>query len=288
MSLSLRAVLPGASPMAALAALPVCASPFCPRPPSLWQRWWARHEGVWIHQHWYCSLDCFQVGLFRRLEQAALAGPRSARRANRLPLGLILLSQGDITGEQLREALSRQAAAKRGRIGEWLVEMGAVTETQVTAALAAQQGCPLFPLPEPQRLPERMYWPELLVHRYGAAPVFHDPAQPSLYVGFLERVDHGFLLSLEQMLRCRTRPCILTPSAYRRQLELRAFLQPSESIMIHQPQSGMEMTRTISNYAEQVHAERCSIARCDDRLWTRLESSGDRHVDFLFRLPMMG
>lgn len=288
MSLSLRAVLPSASPMAALAALPTCASPACPRPASLWQRWWARNEGVWIHQDWYCSLDCFQAGLFRRLEQAALAGPQSARRAHRLPLGLVLLSQGDITGEQLRQALDRQRAAKRGRIGEWLVEMGVVTEAQVTAALAAQQGCPLFPLPEPQRLPERMYWPEPLVERYGAAPVFHDPVQSSLYVGFRERVDHGFLLSVEQMLRCRTRPCILPPPAYRRQLELRAFLGESESIVIHQPQSGLEMTRTITNYAEQVHAERCSIARCGDRLWTRLESFGGRHVDFLFRLPTMG
>jgi hypothetical protein len=253
----------------------------------LWQRWWARHEGIRIEPDWYCSLDCFQAGLFGRLEQAALAGPRSARRANRLPLGLILLSQGDITSEQLRQALARQSAAKRGRIGEWLVEMGAVTEAQVTGALAAQQGCPMFPMPEPQRLPERMYWPELLAQHYGAAPVFHDPIESSLYVGFRERVDHGFLLSLEQMLHCRTRPCILPPAAYRRQLELRALLGDNDSIVIHQPQNGMEMTRTISNYAEQVHAERCAIARCGERLWTRLEPAGGRHVDFLFRLPTM-
>ena len=70
MSLSLRSVLPLSSPLAALTALPVCASPFCPRPPSLWQRWWARHDGIWLQERWYCSLECFQAGVFRRLEGA--------------------------------------------------------------------------------------------------------------------------------------------------------------------------------------------------------------------------
>jgi hypothetical protein len=175
MSLSLRTVLPGNSPISALAALPTCASPFCPRPPTLWQRWWARHEGVRLDQRWYCSLDCFQVGLFRRLEQAALAGLPSPPRPNRLPLGLILLSQGNITSQQLREALAGQRAAKSGKLGEWLIRMGAVGEAEVTSALAAQQGCPLFPLPEPQAVPAKMYWPEPLVERYRAVPVFHNP-----------------------------------------------------------------------------------------------------------------
>ncbi len=287
MSLSLRTVLPGSSPMSALSALPTCASPFCPRPPTLWQRWWARHEGVRLDQRWYCSPDCFQVGLFRCLEQTALAAPPSAPRPNRLPLGLILLSQGNITSQQLREALARQRAAKSGKLGEWLVQMGAVGEAEVTSALAAQQGCPLFPLPEPQSVPAKMYWPEPLVERYRAVPVFHNRARSSLYVGFLERVDHAFLLALEQMLGCRTQPCILPLSAYKKQLQMRAVSVQSETIVIHQRQSSIEMTRTLGNYAEQIHAERCSVACCDDLLWARLESAAGSHVDFLFRVPSM-
>jgi hypothetical protein len=61
----------------------------------------------------------------------------------------------------------------------------------------------------------------------------------------------------------------------------------SETIVIHQRQDGVEMTRTIGNYAEQVHAERCTVVCCDDCLWTRLEPAAGRHVDFLFRLPTM-
>ncbi|MGB7556131.1 MAG: hypothetical protein WBM04_17295, partial [Candidatus Korobacteraceae bacterium] len=60
MSLSLRAMLPTSSPLATLAALPTCANVFCPRPATLWQRWWARHEGVRLQKQWYCSSECFQ------------------------------------------------------------------------------------------------------------------------------------------------------------------------------------------------------------------------------------
>ena len=284
MSRSLRSVLPLSSPMAALAALPACASPFCPRPPTLWQRWWARHEGIWLQQRWYCSVDCFQTGVFRRLEGAAYAGQRDAK-PNRLPLGLVLLSQGDITDHQLRQALEQQRQAQSGKLGEWLVKMGAVSEPQITAALAVQQGCPVFPARECQSLPAAMHWPAPLVHGYRAVPMFYNRPQSILYVGFLEGVSHPLLYSLEQMLRCRTQPCIVPASTYGRQLEWQTLTGESETVVINQRQSGVEMTRTIGNYAQQVHAERCSLTCCEDHLWTRLERSGGFLVYFLFRKP---
>jgi len=285
MSLSLRAMMPTTSPMAALSALPTCASPYCPRPATLWQRWWARHEGVWLHGDWYCSQDCFHEGLYRLLELAQLAPPKPPRPANRLPLGLVLLSQGDITAGQLREALQRQKEAKKGKIGEWLVGMGAISEQQVRAALAVQQGCPLLNLQQPQWLDARLDWPMSLVRRYRAVPVFHDPARSLLYVGSLDTVDRSFLYSVEQILRCRTEPCIIPTSAYEQHLELRRGRQESESIEIHQRHTTVEMTRTIGNYAAQIHAERCGLVRCEDRLWIRLESPRDAHLDMLFRAP---
>ena len=288
MSLSLRAALPGSSAIAALTSLPVCASRFCPRPPTLWQRWWARHEGIRLEDQWYCSLDCFQAGFFESLERAVFAQPRSMPRPNRLPLGLILLSQGEITNEQLHDALQQQRAAGAGRVGEWLVKLGAVTEEKVTAALAAQQGCPLLALSEPHPVPETMHWPDLLVERYLAVPVLYSQPRSVLYVGFRERVDHSFLLSLEQMLHCRTQPCILPPATYRRQLEILAFTLQSETILIRERQDGVSMTRTIGNYAEQVRAQRCRLTCCDDLLWIRLERAVGLPVDFLFRLPKIG
>jgi len=96
---------------------------------------------------------------------------------------------------------------------------------------------------------------------------------------------HALLYSLEQILRCRTQPCIVPVSTYDRQLEWQTRSLDSETVVINQRQSDVEMTQTIGNYAQQVRAERCSLTCCEEHLWTRLERSGGFHVDFLFRVP---
>ena len=286
MSLSFRSVLPSSSPTAVLATtLPRCANLVCPRPPSLWQRWWARHEGTWLEENWYCSPDCFYDGLCQRLENAGTLKLRRTAKPNRLPLGLVMLSRGEITAEQLRQALEMQRSTQSGKIGQWLVKMGAVLEDQVTNALAAQQGCPVFGLREMPPLPATMHWPRPLIEAYRAVPVFYNPAQSALYVGFLEGVDHSFLYSVEQMLQCRTEPCIIPTSVFRQNLERRAPSWTSETIVIHQRQNSFEMAQAIGNYAQQVRAERCAIALCAGHLWIRLRCSTSFHVDFLFRSP---
>jgi len=58
-----------------------------------------------------------------------------------LKLGDMLRDQGVITDEQLRKALEQQKAAG-GRIGYHLVQMGFVTEEQVTTCLSRQFGVP--------------------------------------------------------------------------------------------------------------------------------------------------
>ncbi len=173
-------------------------------------------------------------------------------------------------------------------MGEWLMRMGAVSEAQVTAALARQQACPVFPDREPQLLPAKLQCPTALVHRYRAVPVFHNTAANTLYVGFLEQVDHSFLYSLEHVLRCRTRPCILPLSTYRRRMELNAMCERGETIEIQQRQNSNEMTDAICDFAQQVRAEHCRIASCSERLWIRLEPQQKPHVDFLFRRQTSG
>lgn len=284
MSLSLRTVLPNVSPAVSLSSLPICSSLFCPRPATLWQRWWSRNEGIWLRARWYCSVDCFQDGLFRHLEAAGFHHQRTPAQPNRIPLGLLLLSQGDISRTQLRQALALQQTTRGGKLGEWLVKMGAVSEQQVTAALAVQQRCPVFASCEAHALPERLNWPEALTVSYGAVPVFHNPSEATLYVGFLFQVNHAFLYAVEQILHCRTLPCIVPLATYRERLEWNGFETPGETIEILQRQDGREVTETVGSYAQQIRAEHCSVSSCEDRLWVRLESARRSHVDFLFRL----
>lgn len=286
MSLSLRSMFPSSSTLATLGTLPRCADLHCPRPPSLWQRWWARHEGTWLEEKWYCSPDCFYDGLRHRLEKTAMLQRRRPAKPNRMPLGLVLLSRAEITAEQLRQALAMQRSSGGGKIGQWLVRMGAVSEEQVTNALAAQQGCAVFAPQETQLLPATMHWPPSLIEAYRAVPVFFNPAQSTLYVGFLEGVDHAFLYSVEHMLQCRTQPCIIPAPVFQKSIESQSPSLTSETIVIQQRQNSFEMAQTITNYAQQVRAEHCAITFCGGRLWIRLRCCNGFHVDFQFGLPV--
>ena len=285
MSLALRTAVSRPAFLPVLPELPRCASRLCPRPPSLWQRWWARHEGTWLEGSWYCSADCLYQGLLRRVDSLQAVRTRRTATPNHVPLGLVLLSRGAITGGQLRQALHLQRTTRSGKLGQWLVRMGAVTEQEVTAALAVQQGCPVFAPQRRTALPPALHWPLVLIDAYRAVPLLHSQPQSTLYVGFLEGVHHAFLCAVEHVLHCVTQPCIVPPPVFRRcrERQLAGDPAPGEAIVIQQHQNTSEMVETLVNYAEQVKARHCAVTLCEQRLWARL-SAGEDHIDFLFRL----
>jgi type IV pilus assembly protein PilB len=64
--------------------------------------------------------------------------PPSAERAI-TPLGALLVERGDLSGQQLRDALGAQTSTGK-RLGEILVEVGVISERVLSSALAEQVG----------------------------------------------------------------------------------------------------------------------------------------------------
>lgn len=264
--------------------LPHCSSQLCPRPPTMWQRWWARHEGIWLHRRWFCSPECFESGLRDELAVVLRVAVPALPQTNRIPLGLVMVAQGMISSAQLQHALQAQRAAGEGKIGEWLMRLGAVSEAQVTAALAAQQGCPVFAATEVQPLPPAMFLPPPLAQQFHAVPVFYSRPQGSLYVGHREAVQHRFLTALEHMLQCRIEPCILAADRFAIQLERESRLAEEHAVLIGQRQTVRELVSAILTYAEQFRGEYCRLTRCHDWLWGRLLRPEGEHLDLLLRI----
>lgn len=264
-------------------SLPVCANPVCFRPPTLWQRWWARHEGIHFEQAWYCSAECFTSALLTRVDALTrpLARPRLPQP--RFPLGLILLEQGTISAEQLQRALDCQRRAGQGRIGEWLIRAGAATESDITNAMAVQQNCPVFSQASTQSFPPMMQFPASLVRSYGGVPVYFSSTGNTLYLGFAGPLNRSVLRAAGHIMRCRIEPCMVSEALRGAavagwEAELRG-----EAVLIEQHQSTREMARAIAGYAEQAKASSCAVTRCEEYLWTRLY--GDlRSLDLLFRV----
>jgi len=270
-------------PFAIAARLPVCASPACPKPPTLWQRWWARNEGIHLEGQWFCSAECFAAGLRIKLESVLWPGEPVDVPRNRLPLGLILLDQGFISQEQLQEGLRNQRSAGKGRIGEWLLRAGAVTPQQVMGALAIQQNCPLFEIKEPQHFPSNMRFPTLLVRSHGGIPVCFNPARNCLYMGFHAPVSHALLRAVEHIMRCQAQPCIVSDQLHS-EAQLRWDAEGrGEAICIEQELQLTEISSAIGGYAEQTGALSCAVVRCSGYLWARLYGE-KRTLDLLFGL----
>jgi len=250
----------------------------------VWRTFLKSPRGVFLHKQWLCSPEC----LNQVLEQSLVPVIETTRanretKSHRFPLGLLMPSLGLVTKESLQSALQAQREAGQGRVGDWLRRQGAVTEPQITQALAVQWSLPIYPLDRWERL---LNWAHLLplglLHSFQMLPVHYLPASGLLYVAFSSRVDYTALYAIEQMLEFRTQPCVAQESQvekaldalYRRRVsEDNPILGPLESSLI----SGATRQELIKFGAQEVR-----VAGCADNVWIRL-SAADLVRDLLFQ-----
>ena len=261
-----------------------CAGPACPKQGKLWPYWLHQHAGLEFDGRWYCSRNCFEPLILSRVH-TLLAGFQSEKpRTYRLPLGLLLVNRGAISAAQLREALRRQREAGHGRIGDWLRQTADLSPQQLTAALGQQWGCPVFPLEtqEPSAA-----WCDLiplpLLESANSVPAHASSDARVLHLAFGERVDHTFLYAVEQMLFCRTFPCVAAVSAVQVQLERFRKLIVGASTAFDTVRESSEMAWTICNYAVELHPQRIALARASAYIWVRFFGTQSSR-DLLFRI----
>ncbi len=157
----------------------------------------------------YCFPLCFEQELTQRLQEAQALADWNPRPPHRVPLGLLMLSRGDLDPEQLRQALTAQRENGAGRIGEWIEKLGYAREQQVTSALATQWACPVL-----RCLPARAAdcgVPYQLLRRFHMVPVHFASAARLLHIAFSGDIEYPVLLAIEQMLECKTAPCLRHP-----------------------------------------------------------------------------
>ena len=200
---------------------------------------------------------------------------------HRIPLGLLLLSRRQLTVEQLRTALETQRAAGRGRIGDWLQELGFVTEEQVTAAVARQWSCPVLRMnPVPGgALPQL---PLAIMHSFSLIPVDFVPASGTLHIAFRNGIDYGVLYAIEQMLELHTEPCMALASIVDRELNTHSECRGDFEITFERSSDTREVAAVLCNYTRRVAATELRLASCGLHLWARLFRANKRPLDLLF------
>lgn len=261
---------------------PRCANPSCSTK-TLFQSFIRRKEGMKFEDGWYCSAECFERSVKGKIGDLMTSQGRPAKtRTSRVPLGLLMLSRGVSTSEQIRSALRHQQSTQLD-FGETVQALGFATQEQVTAAVAAQWSCPVFPLGNRQ-LGVQIRIPRQLLVLYGMLPVHYAESERRLLVGFVRSVQHQALYTIGHMTSCTVAPCFITAREYEFHLNSPStpFLSDDE-LVFDQMVDAAEMARIIKNYVMQLGAERVRLGKCRDFLWTRIWGR-KREMDLLFRV----
>jgi hypothetical protein len=244
-----------------------------------------RAAGIHLQGAWYCSPQCFETAAQRQFARAQVAVSPTPPVRHRIPLGLLMLSRGQLNNGQLRRALEAQRANGGGRIGHWLERLGFATEQQVTAALGMQWACPVLPPAMARDGDCAGLLPSPLLQGFRLLPVHFGAASRVLHVAFSEGIDYTVLYAIEQMLECRTEACLINESAICRELERIGLSRRPGEMLFEGGRAAGEMARTTSGYALKLGARRVRLVACGDHVWVRLELENGNH-DLWFGRPL--
>ncbi len=260
--------------------LPCCAEPDCHG--GAWGRklGWSGN-GIELQGAWYCSPQCFEAAARRHFQRSAVSVRNNPRLQHRVPLGLLMLSRGQLDNRQLRTALKQQSDGG-GKLGGCLEKLGFVTEQQITAALGMQWACPVVPPMAAAELDCARMVPLALLQEFRMLPIHYSKATRLMHVAFSDGVDYTALYAIEQILGCRTEACVVSSSVMARVLEALGHERRPGEMRYEGWRDAGEMARIASSCALKLGACEVRMVTCGEHVWVRLRSEHEL-VDVLFR-----
>lgn len=237
--------------------------------------------GIKVGELWYCSVDCFATAASARLSELLEERNVDVPRDPRLTIGLVMLSKGFLTDDQLRLATT-ESQANGEDLETTLVRLGVANEKQLAAAKAAQWGYPVLGRERKGR-PVEADIPPTLLHAFSAVPLHYSPATKRLLLGFVHRVEHSFLHSVEQVTGFRADACFITPTELEEQLERLTPVPGYQEAVLEELGSLDQLAKTVGSYSVEVAVKEATFALCKNYIWVRLSGSRGK-VDLLFHL----
>jgi hypothetical protein len=241
-------------------------------------------QGVRVGAQWYCCVDCFASAARETLSTLSMRRPLEIPRTPRLSLGLAMHRKGSLTNEQLRVA-GFESQSRNEDFAQTVMRLGMATEQDIAAARAAQWGCPVLSQ-DYVRQGVRADLPRAIFEACAAAPLHYSRTANRLLLGFVYRVEHSVLASIEQMTGCRVEPCFMTQTDYELQMTALSGQPGYDEIFVSDPGPADKMARTVGRAAVDSGAREARFTRYKNLVWTRL--AGKRGtVDVVFRVSQV-
>lgn len=167
-----------------------------------WTVPWRSRKRPIFEEQWGCSgrcvLEMARSAIKRELGDGIVGAAAAVPHRHRVPLGLLMLSQGWITHPQLRRALEAQRENGTGRIGDWLQSECGVEARLITRGLSMQWNCPVLTTEGFSPKAMSLAIPKLFVEEFGLLPL-RVAGSRILYLGFDDRLDAAAAFAVEKM-----------------------------------------------------------------------------------------
>ena len=245
-----------------------CMNPDCN---TSWLRLWRRRNVPRFEGQWACSADCMRVLIEHAVERELGDGTplEPKKHKHRIPLGLLMLSQGWITQEQLRRALDAQReAGGKARIGKWLMQQCNLSEELVTRALSMQWGCPVLSLSDHQPETVSTLIPRVLLDTYGIVPL-RTGSHRLAYLAFEDRVDSSVALAVERMSGIHIESGVVTASQFLRVHERMMHAAFPKAQLLEAKSPGMAV-KEMAAVIERVRPHQAKLVRMYRYFWLRV------------------
>jgi hypothetical protein len=228
-----------------------------------WLQIWRSRSTPRLEGAWACCAACMEVITTEAVNRSIADWQQgTARRELLMPLGLVLLSRGWITRDELKAALDAQRQQGCGRIGEWLCRLSALSQTSLAKGLAAQWNCTaLTSLTSGIERADGVV-PAALLDAYGLALV-RDTTTSRLFLAGSSRAECAAARALEHMLNVPVEPAFLEDAVW-----LEHTRKTGEGSPATPPALGavVEIARAL----ERCAARDARIVRIHNHLWLRM------------------
>lgn len=234
-----------------------------------WLAPWRNRKRPIFEAQWGCSGRCVlslvRVAIERESKSRTKETPTTHQ--HRIPLGLLLLSQGWISHSQLQYALRIQKERGR-RIGEVLIAECGVEEDLITRGLSLQWSRPVLSTNNFSPRAMALVMPKIFVEESGMLPL-RIAASHILYVGFEDFPDASTILALEKMTGLRVESGLIKTEEYR---TIQKAFQESEGIEVRQESFSETdaLAARIAAVLEQKQPIASRLVRIHQLYWLRL------------------
>jgi len=240
---------------------------------------WKNRRHPIFEEKWACSGKCLLAMVKAAIAREVGDGRRDGvevQHQHRVPLGLLMLSQGWITHPQLQRALEAQRYQGAGRIGQWLISECGLQPEAVTRGLSVQWGCPVLTTEGFSPTSMAMALPRVFIEKFGILPL-RVAGSKILYVGFEDRLDASSAFAVEQMNGLRTESGVVAEERFREAKERLLGCKFAPLTECRVP-DGDTLAKAIATVIDQRSTAASRLVRLRGyywlRAWTRKDAVG--------------